>query len=211
MIRQGVSTRRWQGRTLSPHEEMILFHQHSGPVYDTLDALRARLHDAGIEYVVIGAFALGCYGYERATSDVDLCLRPQDLERFRTELAGKYYEPVPKRARRFRDPATGVTFDLLVAGEFAGRVARNQQIRFPDPGEAVTVKGLRTVSLERLIELKLVTWRFRDWGDVVELIRQNHLDEAFAERIDPLVRMAYLQCYDQKVEEDRHEEETGGH
>ena len=209
MIREDVSTtRHWRGRTLLPHEEMLMFHQHGGPVYETLDVLCKRLQDAGIEYVIIGAFALGCYGYERATTDVDLCLRPQDLERFRAEFAGEYYDAVPGRQRRFRDPKTGVTVDLLVSGELAGRVERNKLIRFPDPDESVTVKGLRTVSLERLIELKLVTWRFRDWGDVVELIRRNNLDEAFAERIHPLVCMAYLECYDQKVEEDKYEREA---
>lgn len=208
MTRERLSTRHRQRRTLWPHQEMLMFHQQSGPVHDTLDALCKRLQDAGIDYVIIGAFALGCHGYERATSDVDLCLRPQDLDRFRAEFAGKHYEAVRGRSRRFRDPDTQVTVDLRVSGEFAGRVARNKQIRFPDPDESVTVKGLRTVSLERLIELKLVTWRFRDWADVVELIRRNHLDEAFTERIDPLVHMAYLECYDQKVDEDKYERES---
>lgn len=185
-----------------------MFHQHAGPVHETLEKLRENLNRVGVDYVVIGAFALACYEYERATNDVDLCLRSEDLERLREHAQACGYEAVPGKTRRFRDSTTGVTFDLLVSGELAGRVARNKHIRFPDPSEAVTVKGLPTVSLERLVELKLVTWRFRDWADVVELIRRNNLGEDFAERLHPLVRMAYLECYDQKVEEDRYDEQN---
>ena len=185
-----------------------MFHQRGGPVYETLDALCDNLRRESIEYVIIGAFALGCHGYERATVDVDVCVRHDDLDRFRAKFVGQEYEAVSGRTRRFRDPRTGVTLDLLISGDLAGRVSRNSEIRFPDPDEAVKLKGLRTVSLERLIELKLVTWRFKDWADVVELIRQNNLDEAFANRVHPLVRMAYLECYDQKVEEDRYERES---
>lgn len=185
-----------------------MFHQHSGPVYDTLNTLRERLNHAQIEYVIIGAFALGCHGYERATNDVDICLRAVDIERFRQEFVGREYQAVEGRSRRFEDPRTGVTFDLLVSGDLAGRVARNDQIRFPDPGDAVTLKGLPTVPLARLVELKLVTWRLKDWADVIELMRRNHLDETFAQQLHPLVRMAYLECWDQMVDEDRYSREA---
>jgi hypothetical protein len=201
------SVRQWHGRVLMPHEEMLMFHDRTGPVYETLDRLNANLSKAGIDYVVIGAFALGCHHYYRATNDIDLCVRAADLEKFRQRLVGREYQSVEGHSRRFLDPATNVTIDLLVCGELAGRTARNKVIRFPDPSEAVEIEGLRTIPLPRLVELKLVTWRYKDWADVVELIRANNLGEAFADQLNPLVRMAYLECYDQKVEEDRYEEE----
>lgn len=197
-----------RGRALATHEEMLMFHAGRGPAPETLQRLRENLDRAGIEHVVIGAFALGAHGFARATNDVDVCVRAADLKRFREQLAGGVYEPVEGRTRRFRDPATDATIDFLISGELAGRTNRNSAVRFPDPSEAIDIGGLRTVSLPRLIELKLVTWRFKDWGDVVELIRANKLDEAFAEKLDPLVRMAYLECYDQKREEDRHAREA---
>lgn len=187
-----------------------MYHDETGPVPETLRRLCALLEREGIEYVVIGAVAMAAHHFRRATEDVDICVRAQDLDRFRERLVGAVFQSVEGRKRRFYDPQTQVTFDLLVAGELAGRVSRNKQIRFPDSSEAVTVEGLRTVSLERLIELKLVTWRVKDMADVIELIRRNHLDEDFAERLHPLVRMAYLECHDHKVEEDRHEREVEG-
>jgi hypothetical protein len=204
------SSRRWRGRKLPRHEEMMMFLDKTGPVRDTYESLCANLKGEGIDYVVIGAFALSAHNFERATTDVDVCLRSDDLEKFRARFLGREYQGVEGRARRFFDPQTGVTFDFLVSGSLAGRTSRNKVIRFPDPSEAVDIEGLRTTTLPRLIELKLVTWRFKDWADVVALIRANNLKEDFADQLDPLVRMAYLECYDQKVEEDRYEEEAGG-
>jgi hypothetical protein len=57
------------------------------------------------------------------------------------------------------------------------------------------------VTLPRLIELKLVTWRYKDWGDVVELIRRHKLGEGFADQMNALVRSAYLQCWDEARDE----------
>ncbi len=188
-----------------------MFHKDAGPVPDTLRHAVAVFEKEGIDYVVIGAFALGAHHYRRATEDVDICLRPEDLELFRKNLVGTVYQKVEGRPRRFYDPQTEVTLDLLVSGQLAGDRAKNNVIRFPDPSEANDVDGLATVSLERLIELKLVTWRVKDMADVIELIRRNGLDEAFSEKLDPLVRSAYLESCDHLADEVRQEREYGDH
>ena len=36
-----------------------------------------------------------------------------------------------------------------------------------------------------------------DWGNVVELVRANSLPESFGEQLDPTVRAAFRQCFDQ--------------
>lgn len=203
----GSSTHLWKGLPLSRVTEVLMFHDQTGPVPDSFRRLCACLQQEGIEYVVIGALALSAYGYRRATEDIDLCVRPEHLALFKSKLVGRLYDAVEGRSRRFRDPQTSVALDFLVSGEFAGRRSRNKEIRFPDPAESVLVDGICTVTLPRLVELKLVTWRFKDWADVVALIRANHLDESFAEQLHPLVRIAYLECFDQKVEEDRYETE----
>lgn len=187
-----------------------MFHNQTGPVYETLERLRSNLEQAGIDYVVIGAFALGSHNFQRATMDVDVCLRAEDLERFRATQVGQQYQAVEGRSRRFLDPETQVCVEILVSGALAGHTGKNKIVRFPDPSEATEIAGLRTVSLERLIGLKLVTWRFKDWGDVVELIRINKLDESFADKLPESTRSAYLQCHDQMVEEERYEEKHGG-
>lgn len=188
-----------------------MFHSEQGPVPETFRRLRDLLEKEGIEYVVIGAFAVAAHNHRRATEDVDLCLRREAIERFRRDFVGTAYQAVEGWSRRFYDPATQVTFDFLISGDLAGHRDKNKVVRFPDPAEAVLIEGLRTVTLERLIALKLVTWRFKDWGDVVELIRANDLDESFADRLPEFIRSAFLQCHDERVEEDRYEREKGGH
>jgi hypothetical protein len=199
--------RTWRGEALHPLEEIAMFHRDDGPVPDTFRRLKANLESHGIPHIFMGATALGVHGFIRATEDVDVCMRAADLVRFRAELVGTEYQPVQGRSRRFCDAATNATIDVLVAGEVAGNSRKQKLIRFPDPSEAETIHGTPVPSLPRLIELKLVTWRFKDWGDVVALIRRHELDETFADQLHALVRMAYIQCYDQMLEEDRYSPE----
>jgi hypothetical protein len=200
--------RQWRGAPLSPAEEVLMYHKEAGPVPDTLRKLCHLLEQEQIDYVVIGAVAMAVHRFRRATEDVDLCVRESDLARFRERFVGTVYQGVEGRSRRFYDPQTQVTFDLLVSGQLAGRKDKNNEVRFPDPSEATDVQGLRTVSLDRLIALKLVTWRLKDWVDVMSLVRANHLDEKFAANLPDIVRAAYLQCYDQMLEEDRYERQV---
>lgn len=174
-----------------------MFFERRGPVWDALHALTGRLEDAGVEYVVIGGMALGAHNYVRQTTDVDIVLTEPDINVFRAKFVGPVYEAVQGRLRRFRDPQTDVNIDVLIAGRIAGDRRRNSSVRFPHPSEGRVVAGLRTVSMERLIELKLVTWRHKDWGDVVELIRRNQLPESLGDGLDPKVRAAFGECYDE--------------
>lgn len=184
-----------------------MFFKDEGPVPETLRRLCKALDKASIPHIIMGAMALRAYGYSRTTEDVDVCMRAVDLKKFRKELVGVTYQSVKDRSRRFYDPETKVTLDILVSGEIAGRRDRQQDVKFPDPSERDLVDGLPVPSLARLIELKLVTWRYKDWADVVELLRIHGLDESFAANLHAVARPFYLQCYDQKVEEDRYNPE----
>ena len=150
-----------------------------------------------MDYAVIGGLALNAYHYPRQTVDVDIVLNKADFDRFVTQFVGKDFNRVANLPRRFVDSKTEVAIDVLIAGALAGHTEKNKSIRFPDPKDSEIHEGLRTISLPKLIELKLVTWRFKDWGDVVELIRRNQLTEDFATQLDASVRTAYKQCFDQ--------------
>ncbi len=177
-----------------------MFFEKTGPVWETLRNLDQRMQDAGLEYVVIGGLALNAYRYPRQTIDVDVVVTAQALSRFMDEFSGTVYRRDSRLPRRFVDEQTGVIIDFLIAGEIAGLAAKNSSVRFPDPNAHVVQEDVRTIPLARLIELKLVTWRFKDWGDVVELIRRNNLDESFANQLDPIVRTPYRECFDQATD-----------
>ena len=179
-----------------------MFFEKTGPVWETLRDLERRLGEADIEYVVIGGLALNAYDYPRQTVDVDVVVTLAGYEKFKERFVGSAYDSAKGASRRFVDQKSEVTIDFLIAGQIAGRKSKNPSVRFPDPGEAEMHGDLRTVSLARLIELKLVTWRYKDWGDVVELIRRHNLPESFADKLDPVVRSAYGECYDQANDEE---------
>lgn len=179
-----------------------MFFEKAGPAWETLRDLEKRLNEAGIDYLVIGGLALNAHNYPRQTVDVNVVLRSSDLAESRNRYEGSAYVPVKGAPRRFVDPKTEVTIDVLIAGELAGKRSKNPSVTFPEPQEAEVHGDVRTVSLARLIELKLVTWRYKDWGDVVELIRRNNLPEEFAECLDPVVQSAFSECYDQATDED---------
>ena len=179
-----------------------MFFEKQGPVWETLRDLEARLKDASIDYVVIGGLALNAYNYPRQTVDVDIVVTEDDYRSFKKRFVGTIYTSEAGPPRRFLDTRTEVSVDLLIAGQLAGRTSKNSSVRFPHPSEAEMHGDLRTVSLARLIELKLVTWRYKDWGDVVELIRRNNLPSSFADGLDPVVHGAYGECFDQASDEE---------
>jgi hypothetical protein len=59
------------------------------------------------------------------------------------------------------------------------------------------------VNLKTLIELKLAARRWKDFADVIELIRANQLDETYSVELHSYVRQDFMEC----LEEYRREEE----
>jgi hypothetical protein len=60
------------------------------------------------------------------------------------------------------------------------------------------IDGVRTITLEKLIELKLASGitapdRLKDLADVQELIKAKSLDSSFASKIDSSVRDKFLE------------------
>ena len=170
-----------------------------GKLNNALTRLIADLKEHDIDYVVIGAIALLAYGYPRFTEDIDLILTHESLERFHKELIGLGYTPAFEGARkRLRSTRDGTPIELITAGEFPGD-GKPKPVRFPDPSEAsVEIDGVKFLTLEKLIELKLASGmtapdRLKDLADVQELIKIRGLSNEFAAKLNPYVRGKYLE------------------
>ena len=181
--------------------ELDLFFMQQGKVYQTLENLKDRLTRAGIDYAVIGGMALTIHGYVRATQDVDLLMTAEGLEAFRSSLVGRGFVPAFTGATKmFKDAATGVSVEIITAGEFPGD-GKPKSVSFPDPAlVAVELDGIRVVRLTTLVELKLSSGltapdRLKDLADVQELIRTLGLPESLAQEIDESVRPEYLKLW----------------
>ncbi len=72
---------------------------------------------------------------------------------------------------------------------------------FPNPNESETeIDGIKTVSLEKLIELKLASGitaphRLKDLADVQEIIKIKNLSAGFVEKLNPFVREKFFELH----------------
>jgi hypothetical protein len=181
------------------YAEGLRYFMGQGSLNNTLAQLSSDLKRHGIDYMVIGAVALMAHGYPRFTEDIDLVLTPEGLEAFHRELIGLGYAPAFQGAKkRLRSTRDGVSIEVIMAGEYPGD-GKPKPVTFPVPADAsIDIDGVRIVTLEKLIELKLASGmtapdRLKDLADVQELIKVRGLTSEFAATLNPYVREQYLQ------------------
>jgi len=181
------------------YEEGRRYFMGKGRLNNTLARLASGLEEHRIPYAVIGAAALLAHGYPRFTEDIDLLMTPEGLDKFHAELIGLGYAPAfPGARKRLLSTIDGVSIEVMTTGEFPGD-GKPKPVSMPDPANASTeIDGIKFVTLENLIELKLA-WgisaphRLKDLADVQELIKIKNLDAHFADKLDPYVRAKYIE------------------
>jgi hypothetical protein len=176
------------------YEEGLAFFRGQGMLNQTLTRISADLEQNGIAYAVIGAIALNQHGYQRFTVDIDLLMTKEGLQRFRDQLVGRGYVPAfPGATREFKTSQENVRIEIVTAGEYPGD-GKPKSVVFPAPDEySEVIAGIRTISLSKLIELKLASGttapdRLKDLADVQEIIKVKDLGEEFVEKLDESVR-----------------------
>ena len=181
------------------YAEGLRYFMGEGTINKTLARLANDLEQRGIDYMVIGAIALLAHGYPRFTEDIDLVMTSEGLQKFHDELVGLGYTPAFSGAKkRLRSTGDGVPIEVMTTGEFPGD-GKPKPVSMPRPNEAsIEIDGIRFVTLEKLIELKLASGisasdRLKDLADVQELIKIKRLDADFALKLDPYVRAKYLE------------------
>lgn len=181
--------------------EGLKFFRGKGMLNKALRKIAADLDREGIDYAAIGAIALNRHGYKRFTEDIDLLLTLEGLDRFRERLVGLGYRPGSEGSRKkFRTTDENIPVEIITTGEFPGD-GLPKPVAFPDPADStVVIDGVKTITLEKLIELKLASGltaahRLKDLADVQEVIKIKKLDAAFADGLDEFVRAKYLELY----------------
>ena len=177
------------------YAEGLEFFRGKGMLNDALKKLTADLDKNEIDYVVIGAVALNQHGYRRFTEDIDLLLTREGLENFHEKVVGSSFQG---KGKKFRTTGENIPVEMITSGEYPGD-GLPKPVQFPNPNDvAVVIDGINTLSLEKLVELKLSSGisapdRLKDLADVQELIKLKGLDEDFAAKLDEYVRPKYLE------------------
>jgi len=212
----GVETQTLDSRStdsfLDRYSEAQRYFKGQGSLNVALKQLAADLKNHGIDYAVIGAVALFAHGYKRFTEDINLLLTADGLEKFRKELLGRGgwgfggYDQT-ESATCVRSFPLGIMIEVMTTGEYPGD-GKPKPVSMPEPSTAsIEIDGIKIVTLEKLIELKLASGmtaphRLKDLADVQELIKIRTLEKDFAERLDPYVRGKFLGLFE-SVEKSR--------
>jgi hypothetical protein len=131
------------------------------------------LEAAGVDYAVVGGFAVAIWGAPRATTDIDLLVQPDDVERVFATVRplGFTIEALPmtfrdgvelRRVTRVEDEDL-VTLDLLLVNSQLQSVWESRLAVATDAGP------VRVVSREALIRMKASAGRPQDAGDIQRL------------------------------------------
>jgi hypothetical protein len=153
------------------------------------------LNAAKIPYAIIGGNAVQHWVAQvdesvvRNTQDVDIILNESDLDR-----AIEALETVGFKYRR----AANIT--MFLDGEnakardavhvlFAGKKVREEYLEpVPDIDEYVMIKDARTLPLEKLVRMKLTSFRDKDRVHLRDMISIGLLDASWLERYSPELR-----------------------
>ena len=179
-------------------------------VEQLLRNVAGALSAAQIDYAIVGDNAVAAWvakvdeGAVRATKDVDLLVRRNELEQVSDSLKSCDLVPievlgVPMFVHQENpNPKTGVY--ILFAGE---KVRPEYNHVAPDPSESVvTDDGFRVIELRRLVEMKLQAYRFIDRAHIQDLLSVGLIDDALREALPPDLRRR-LEDIEEISQEDR--------
>ncbi len=142
-------------------------------LFEETVGLLSDLERQGVPYAVAGAVALAIHGIPRATTDIDLLVRPLDLDavlgvararRFGIEaLPMKFSDGMEVRRVTKTEGADMLTLDLLLVNQNLESVWRSRERVFTERGE------IWVVSREGLIQMKAWAGREQDLADIRRL------------------------------------------
>jgi len=165
-----------------------------------LHKLVAILESENLPYAIIGGLALNAYGHRRATVDVDLVMREDDLQVFKAKYIGKGYAERVEGTGKLLDTELDVHVDVLSTGRYPGD-DQPKPIAFPDPATtAQRDAGFALLPMPMFIELKLASGmvaphRGKDLADVQDLIRSANLPASTADDLHPYVRDKFVELW----------------
>jgi hypothetical protein len=144
---------------------------------DELFLIAGALQNAGIEYALCGGMAVAIHGFPRATQDVDILIRAEDLDRAQQALGVIGYDlpsgiirfdtGLPTERRLFRvtkvEGREFLTLDLLLLSPFLEDVWHGRE------WQRVEGRQLQVVSRAGLAKMKRAAGRPQDLADLAQL------------------------------------------
>lgn len=168
-----------------------------------VERLSKTLRQMELPFIISGALAVNHHGHRRATEDVDILMRRDDLSKFKDKNISRGWLNQFEGSKDFIDTIHGIPIDVSLAGDFSGD-GKPKPVSFPDPTDESLIAfqdDLPFMNLTKMIELKLACGmsacdRPRDFDDVIQLIRKNQLDRPFGSKLNPYVLETWNKYWD---------------
>jgi len=164
-------------------------------VRDRLMRAATVLEQAGVPYAVVGGNAVAAWvatideAAVRNTQDVDILLDPDDFGRAKDALqaAGFVYRHV-KSIDMFLDGPGAKARDAVHVIFARKKVRLEDEIAAPDVAEADRFpEGMRIVSLDALLRMKLTSFRWKDRMHLVDMLQVGLIGERDLAGLPPVL------------------------
>ena len=168
-------------------------------LWASLENLTSILKKNNINFTIIGGAARNQYKYFKITEDIDLLVDVKHREKMLNLPIGFIRELSKGRGKRYslHNPKTDI--DVIYTGEKAGSEESN--IPYENPKKISNViQGIPFLSLENLIKYKLASGifghqRFKDFDDIIELIKRNKLPKNYCDNLRSDLKDKYIELW----------------
>jgi len=157
-----------------------------------------------INFTIIGGAARNQYGYRKMTEDIDILLAKEDKDKIKNIPIGFLKDESNGRAKVFQlhDPKTRI--EIIYDNEISGDGIHG--LKFDNPKNiSHNINGDPYITLKNLIMYKLSSGiygkhRFKDFDDIVELIKINHLKRNYANDFREDLKNKYISLWEEIYE-----------
>ena len=136
------------------------------------------LSEEQVDFMIVGAYALGTHGYPRATGDIDIWVKPNDINsRKLFKALARFGAPLDQI--KIADFTTeGIIFQIGVIPRRIDIITKIDGVTYEEADEdkiIVEVEGLKipVISLDKLIKNKMSTGREKDELDIKTLRKKK--------------------------------------
>src|SRR4030042_372632 len=131
-----------------------------------------------VDFMIVGAYALGTHGYPRATGDIDIWVKPNNINSKKLYKALARFG-VPLGQIQLDEFSTeGIIFQIGVIPRRIDIITKIDGVTYEEADEdkiIVEIEGLKipVISLEKFIRNKMATGREKDELDIKTLIKKE--------------------------------------
>jgi len=132
-----------------------------------------------VDFMIVGAYALGTHGYPGATGDIDIWVKPNNINSKKLYKALARFGAPLDQIQIDEFSTEGIIFQIGVIPRRIDIITKIDGVTYEEADEdkiIVEIEGLKipVISLEKLIRYKMATGREKDELDIKTLTKKRN-------------------------------------